>query len=537
MLQVTSTNNPFRAQILPTTALGLTDAKVKKIGLGTLGTVCLIAGVGFVAAPFTFGVSGFVALAAIPFFLGTGLCVWQISTIRDYDSPKELEKYREQCASLTFENCLKEHGDYMFTRHLFGSQEEFTAKYQDYENTISSFKTVIAYRQKFEQDLRRLNCAYTLPPLNVLRYQKECETLTFEQIEKLHSLELVFTYKLLSPALFLEKYERHEASLPGLAGMMTLFYRTRAEQVRSHEGNNYPIPNPERHIPRIREECKTLALGDAIYKHGYEHLFRYNLLTPELFVTKYNEYTKHLLQSDGINAVLSFYQRTKAAYPVSNPISYEIPEPKYLSRLWHEKILENSATEILNTYNLSQLVELEILPKTSAYRELLLEMVHSKKTARTNCEKEQQEAQQRYERALAQIDNDSKAELDHLQNESALRGQTIRALNQANRALEQANNALVGPENEWQRKENNRKIAYNSQTIGRLQAESTSFLDRITQVEALVNNKKLEARKDKELATSAASKREQDSLAQLNQDHAKKRQDLVTAGKYFPVSA
>lgn len=93
-MQVTNRNNPFTTQVLPTGPLSLTDAKVQKIGLGTMGSLFLIASAGLIAAPFTFGCSGLVTLAITPLFfigslacfLGSIACFSEIRMIQNYES-------------------------------------------------------------------------------------------------------------------------------------------------------------------------------------------------------------------------------------------------------------------------------------------------------------------------------------------------------------------------------------------------------------------------------------------------------------------
>lgn len=306
----------------------------------------------------------------VSFAVLAGYAAWQAYTTPDYDNTAEVAKYREQCKNSSLEEAFQKHGHWVSERKLL-TQEQVLEKYIDESSKILTIPDLLTYDQKVKTLIKNTQSTFTLPSPkehNQERFKKMCSTLSYDETAKLHGHKNIFDWELFSNEKFNESYLKKESSLLGLPAICD-FYKTTENNRREFDVNStYTIPNPIRLQKKIQEDCKTMSFKDIEKLHTLHYIFDWELLTPDDFHAKYQEYREYLFSTKGLNAVISHYKKTLETRNMSK-VSYEIPHPQSFSNQW--LALDLPLKEVLENYDLNELIEYKIIQDPSQISSLL----------------------------------------------------------------------------------------------------------------------------------------------------------------------
>jgi|GEM_PF-3482226 len=353
----------------------ITSGNLERAGLGFLASLSATAGVAAsYFSPVIAGTIGATGAALLPFGFAAGTIAWLTSAYltRNYDSSAEVAKYRQECANFSLEQAFAKHGKYVWERKLL-SESEVVEKFLAAQNMLAN---VPAAEEHFRNTSMLLAATgFTLPsPRETAqnRFQTECFSLTLEEAITLHGLEAIFSWQLYSPEDFLKRYAEHENDLRSLDKIQQFYKKAEAVRRQLDFLNLYEIPSPERLLKKLREECANMSYEEIVTMHSLECVFSSNLLTPEEFKTKYEEYTKKLFRNFGIQRLINDYKKTLKTRieTYANNIFYEIPHPKNFKNIWVKTTKNYPFERILGECDISDLIKYEIV-EDSVYADCL----------------------------------------------------------------------------------------------------------------------------------------------------------------------
>jgi hypothetical protein len=113
----------------------MSDEKIKKIALTTLGTVAAAGGAALVGVSCAAIIPPAFALLSIPLFLSAGISLYFGITTLDYNNPEDLEKMRATALGKTFTDIINEHGLDRALQYNIVSLDDLRGKFQQqFEN-------------------------------------------------------------------------------------------------------------------------------------------------------------------------------------------------------------------------------------------------------------------------------------------------------------------------------------------------------------------------------------------------------------------
>jgi hypothetical protein len=236
------------------------------------------------------GVGAFVALTsyiALPVGL-TALAVaalYKAYTTRNYDSSREVAAYRKECSNGSLEKALKNHGHFVFSRKLL-STEELNKKYIEAENNLHTIPSLITFHSSIEAFRKQGDDTnlYTIP--NPRRLQKHFQELSaylsILDIESKHSLEYLFSWELLSPKSFKEKYREHQYylfSISGIGAVIAHYKKTQKALEFQPAEVSYEIPEPKDLSEHWYNSLKTMDLDTLQSDSTINDLITYKIIS------------------------------------------------------------------------------------------------------------------------------------------------------------------------------------------------------------------------------------------------------------------
>ncbi len=288
-------------------------------------------------------------------------CAFNAYTTPNYENTAEVSRYREECKLIPLEEAFKKHGNRVSERKLL-TNEQISQKYTAETKNIDTIPDLLAYHQKI-QNLTGIE-KFTLPSAketNQKRFQRSCATLTLDEAIDLYTLEYIFTWNLLSPEEFKEKYLQKESSLHGLPALMDFYQNVENSRKQFDKENLYSLPDCISLKKKIQDDSADMSLKEIENLHSLEFLFSWNLLTVEQFVKKYEVHVETLFNTEGIHSVIAYYQKIQKIRNTASirGISYPIPPPEHFSNRWLEK--DYSLEHIICQQNIKQLIEYRII--------------------------------------------------------------------------------------------------------------------------------------------------------------------------------
>jgi len=246
-------------------------------GLWGIGSITSLSG----AANFEWGFP-FLPLALTAL---TAVCIYNACLTRNYDSSAEVEQYQKDCEKNSLQDAFKKHGKQVFARQLL-SPKQVEEKYLEEESALESIPSILAFYTQTES-LRKLgdpDNRYTIPsPVRLKeKFQKICSFLSFEEIEKKHSLEKIFSWKLLSKEDFFSKYRDYQYKLflsHGIGPVIDHYKKVQETQQQRLNSIQYEIPHPKNLKTAWYQSLQGISLKELAHNCSLEQLIAYEVLS------------------------------------------------------------------------------------------------------------------------------------------------------------------------------------------------------------------------------------------------------------------
>lgn len=345
-----------------TTNYWLTEGNVRRLEW-TAGSTAAATGAIFTAI-FGAPVIGSTAAVIAPMVLAGIALKWASNAYYtpDYDNTREVAGYREKAKYASLEETFNTHGNWVSDRKLL-TQEQLVEKYLNKTKEIKTAPELLEYHKKIETFLNGSNFTLLSPQdYHKERLQKECSSLNLFQIIGRHSLDLIFSWELITPQSFKEKYLQSISSLKGIPSIVG-FYEDIEKSRQKCEASNYKIPNPIELKEKFQKACESMSFKEIEDLHSLKYIFSWSLLTPRQFSQKYQQHAENLFAQKGITAVITAYKKTlnarNATYTEGS--SFEIPHPKLLKNLW---VAKNYSLQEILSQNIDELNEYGIISGT-----------------------------------------------------------------------------------------------------------------------------------------------------------------------------
>lgn len=282
--------------------------------------------------------------------------------IPDYESSKEVAGYRHLCESLSLSQAIKKYGKYVWERKLL-NQRQVTFKYFEEGSRLRNIPEILNYYSEVQRLLGP--GSFTIPcPKESFReslQQKYFHSNLGNCIYE-NGLDNIFSWELFPPEIFVQKWTSYlqDKSLPSIRNLYL-----DAEEIRkvSDFKNTYRLPPIEEVEKKLRIQCKKKSLREIIDLHSAPLLFSGKLLSLDEFKTKWKEHARILFAEEGISAVIKSYKELVAAQR-ENP-SYLPEHPSSFREAWLKKMKNSFPGEVLESHNISELIEYGIIPNSS----------------------------------------------------------------------------------------------------------------------------------------------------------------------------
>ena len=163
---IINNSNPYN--LIPeraSSANEMSNEKIKKIALYTLGSVTVAAGAALIGVSCTSVIAPAIAFVSIPLFVGAGISFYYAYTTLDYNDTADVKKMRNQAANQSFSKIVETHG---------------------FDKTIQyKIQTLDEMRAKFKHEFRNKPC-FTILHLKHRCFPKSTNTLSLRNIIELN---------------------------------------------------------------------------------------------------------------------------------------------------------------------------------------------------------------------------------------------------------------------------------------------------------------------------------------------------------------
>jgi len=191
---------------------GWTDVKVKQAWLNSAAALSAITGAGAAVAGLTiFAINGALLLAAVPFFVASGLIVNHARSLIDYEDPKVLTELRKNALDLSLPKIVEKHTWEKLFRFEILSPTQFTTFYRTHVDALS-FNEMLTF---FHVAKKGLDAAITQAPVSAAgkepfvipsptewksKFETETKGLRCDQIVDRYSLADLKTFQIVPDA-------------------------------------------------------------------------------------------------------------------------------------------------------------------------------------------------------------------------------------------------------------------------------------------------------------------------------------------------
>ena len=207
-------------------------------------------------------------------------------------SPKEnnQERFKKACISLNYDETVKLHGlANIFDWELF-SPENLTETYLKKEQSLKGLPAICAFYETAENSRKQFDTqsAYTIPqPIrHQKKFQEDCATMSLKAIEKLHTLNYLFSWQLLTPKEFSTKYQEHVEHLFTTEGINSVIaYYKKTEELRNTtttNGVSYEIPKPQSFSKRWM--ALDIPLERILFHHNMNELIEHRVILDPTYI-------------------------------------------------------------------------------------------------------------------------------------------------------------------------------------------------------------------------------------------------------------
>lgn len=271
-------------------------------------------------------------------------------------SPKESnqERFQKSCSTLSLDEAIDLYTlEYIFTWQLF-TPSELNEKYIEKENSLKGLPALWKFYQEMENHRKQFDTEniYSIPDHAMLKkkIQEDCSDMSLKEIERLHTLEFLFSWNLLTPEQFTKKYEEEAETLFSTEGIRSVIaYYKKMQKIRntaSARGLSYPIPTPEGFSPRWLN--KNYSLEEVLFQHNLKELIEYKIIKDPFLIDSLHSLESQFLKSEtNYKQFKENIEKEETLSSIASPVKTGNQPPSLLEKKQKETRLDESKTEFL----------------------------------------------------------------------------------------------------------------------------------------------------------------------------------------------
>ncbi|MBM3208015.1 MAG: hypothetical protein FJZ57_05345 [Chlamydiae bacterium] len=179
---ITNNYNPYN--LIPeraSSANEMSNEKIKKIALYTLGSVTVAAGAALIGLSCASVIAPGIAFVSIPLFVGAAVSFYYAHTTLDYNDAADVKKMRNQAANQSFSKIVETHGFDKTIQYKIQTLDEMSAKFK-HEFRDKPCSTILHLKHRYFP-----KSTNTLSLRNII----ELNLMSREEIQQKFKLELI----------------------------------------------------------------------------------------------------------------------------------------------------------------------------------------------------------------------------------------------------------------------------------------------------------------------------------------------------------